>query len=76
MGGCGCGGKKSTTPPVAKPTPAPPPRPAPQPPRLNASGASQYVLTVAGRLPQVFGSRLEAEAELKRAGGRGRISPP
>lgn len=70
--GCGCG-KSSATPPLAKPAPPPPlAKLAPQPARLAPTPPGSFLLSVRGRLPQRFDSRLEAEAaNVRQYAGRG-----
>jgi hypothetical protein len=63
--GCNCGKGKSSTGTSRKP------------PALVASAAAagrqMFTLSLPGRLPRTFGSRLEADAENARAGGIGTV---
>jgi hypothetical protein len=60
--GCNCGKGKSSTGTTRKP------------PSLTASATRQtFTLSLPGRMPRTFGSRLEADAENVRAGGIGTI---
>lgn len=75
---CGCGKQSTPTPPLQRPAQsraaAPPPQ-RPAQPSMKAGAGQEWILTLPGRLPERFPTRLAADAALKRAGGRGRITP-
>lgn len=73
--GCNCGKNKTAPAAAQRPAAATPAKPQVAAPPRPMKGVTQaFVLTTHSGRTQSFGSRLEAEAALVRAGGHGIIS--